>query len=91
MTVPYDLPSGNGADTVKASFVKGDQVSGTSVCAYEGGEATFSTGALSMFFVDSEESPSGGGSGFPLWIPVVSAIAAIGAIALFLFAKKRGS
>ena len=91
LTVPYDLPSGSGADTVKASFVKGDQVSGTSVCAYEGGKATFSTGMLSMFFVDSEESPSGGGSGFPLWIPVVIAIAAIGAVALFLFAKKRGS
>ena len=84
ITVPYDGTS------AKASFLEGDTIKGTATCTCADGKATFDTSGLSMFFVGPDDPGSGGGSEFPVWIPIVVAFVVIAAIggAVFCFVKK---
>ena len=84
ITVPYDGTS------AKASFLEGDTIKGTATCTCADGKATFDTGGLSMFFVGPDDPGSGGGSEFPVWIPIVVAFVVIAAVggAVFCFVKK---
>lgn len=84
ITVPYDGTS------AKASFLEGDTIKGTATCTCADGKATFDTSGLSMFFVGPDDPGSGGGSEFPVWIPIVIAFVVIAAVggAVFCFVKK---
>ncbi len=84
ITVPY---AGDG-DTAKVSLVKGESVSSTISCTCADGKATFETNDLTMFFIESESSP-GGGSEFPIWIPIVIVVVLLAAAgAVFLLMRK---
>ena len=88
ITVPYELSGADSADGLKANCIKDDAVSKTVACTYDDGKASFETDGMTMFFIGSNETS--GGSEFPIWIPIVAAIAAIGIGAgVFVFLRRR--
>ena len=88
ITVPYELSGADSADGLKANCIKDDAVSKTVACTYDDGKASFETDSMTMFFIGSNETS--GGSEFPIWIPIVAAIAAIGIGAgVFVFLRRR--